>query len=233
MGEKHIWRSALLKDMPRLIFIVEGDAEQHFINSHLVDYLSQKFPGTGMHAQKITTNRQMNKKGGNVSYALFQNELRRTAAQGNVMITTMVDFFCIPNDFPGYSTDVRTIDVMENNIRTDCSAIIAPQFFLPYIQKHEFEALLFANPSGFSNILDAKGLNQVTKIVKDYGNPEDIDGGVDTAPSKRLASIFDYRKVADSLLVMSDVSIDKLRSACPRFNEWVGRLECALTNGRF
>ena len=88
--------------MPRLVFIVEGDAEQYFINMHLVIYLSQKFPGLGMHAQKITTNRHLNKKGGNVSYALFQNELKRTAAQGDVLITTMLDFFRLPNDFPGY-----------------------------------------------------------------------------------------------------------------------------------
>lgn len=225
--------SLIERHMPRLVFIVEGDAEQHFINRHLVDYLSQKFPGMGMHAQKITTNRQLNKKGGNVSYALFKNELRRTAAQGNVIITTMLDFFRMPNDFPGYSTDVRMIGVMEDDIRTDCSTIIAPQFFLPYIQKHEFESLLFANLSGFSKILDVKGLNQVTKIVKDCGSPEEINGGAETAPSKRLASIFDYKKVADSLLVMSDVSIDQLRRLCPHFDEWVGRLERALTDGRF
>lgn len=225
--------SPIRRRMPRLVFIVEGDAEQHFINRHLVDYLSRKYPGVWMHAQKITTNRQLNKKGGNVSYALFQNELKRTAAQGNVLITTMLDFFRMPNEFPGYSTDVRTIDVMEDSIRTDCSAIIAPQFFLPYIQKHEFEALLFANLSGFSAFLDDKEMKQVEKVVKDCGSPEDIDGGAETAPSKRLASIFDYKKVADSLLVMSDVSIDQLRSSCPRFDEWVGKLERALSNGRF
>lgn len=167
--------SLIERRMPRLVFIVEGDAEQHFINRHLVDYLSRKHPGVWMHAQKMTTNRQKNKKGGNVSYALFENELKRTAAQGNVLITTMLDFFRIPNDFPGYSTDVRTIDVMENSIRTDCSAI----------------------------------------------------------PSKRLLSIFNYKKVADSILVMSDVNIDQLRSSCPRFDEWVGKLECALKNGHF
>lgn len=225
--------SPIERRMPRLVFIVEGDAEQYFVNRHLVVYLSQKHPGVWMHAQKIITNRRLNKKGGNVSYALFQNELKRTAAQGNVLITTMLDFFRLPNDFPGYSTDVRTIDVMENSIRKDCSAIITPQFFSPYIQKHEFEALLFANPNGFSSILNEREMKQVTKIVKDCGSPEDIDGGAETAPSKRLASIFDYKKVADSLLVMSDVSIDQLRSSCPRFDQWVGRLERALTNGRF
>ena len=225
--------SPIRRSMPRLVFIVEGDAEQHFINSHLVDYLSQKHLGVWMHAQKITTNRQLNKKGGNVSYALFQNELKRTAAQGNVLITTMLDFFRLPNDFPGFSTDVRTIDSIENCIRTDCSAIIAPQFFFPYIQKHEFEALLFANPNGFSTILDDREMERVKKIVEDCGSPEEIDGGPETAPSKRLASIFDYRKVADSLSVMSDVSIDQLRNSCPRFEEWVGRLERALKDGRF
>lgn len=219
--------------MPRLVFIVEGDAEQHFINMHLVGYLSQKFPGVGMHAQKITTNRHLNKKGGNVSYALFRNELKRTAAQGNVLITTMLDFFRLPNDFPGYSTDVLTIDVMEDRIRTDCATIIIPQYFRPYIQKHEFEALLFANLNGFSTVLDDSEMKQVKKIVNDCGSPEDIDGGVETAPSKRLQSIFNYKKVADSILVMSDVNIDRLRRSCPRFDEWVGSLEYALANGRF
>ena len=202
--------------MPRLVFIVEGDAEQYFINMHLVIYLSQKFPGLGMHAQKITTNRHLNKKGGNVSYALFQNELKRTAAQGDVLITTMLDFFRLPNDFPGYSTDVRTIDIMEDRIRTDCASIIAPQFFRPYIQKHEFEALLFANLNGFSTVLDDSEMKLVKKIVK-----------------KRLQSIFNYKKVADSILVMSDVNIDSLRRSCPHFDEWVGSLEHALANGRF
>lgn len=225
--------SPIERRMPRLVFIVEGSAELNFINRHLVEYLSQRHPGVWMHAQKITTNRRLNKKGGNVSYALFQNELQRTAAQGNVLITTMLDFFRLPNDFPGYSTDVRTIDVMENSIRIDCSAIIAPQYFSPYIQKHEFEALLFANLKGFETILNDREMEQVIKIVKDCGSPEDINGGAETAPSKRLASIFDYKKVADSILVMSDVSIDRLRSSCSRFDEWVSRLDLALTNGRF
>lgn len=220
-------------NMPRLVFIVEGDAEQQFVNRHLVDYLSRKVPGVEMHAQKITTNRRLNKKGGNVSYAFFQNELKRTAAQGNVLITTMLDFFRLPNDFPGYSTDVQKINVMEDDIRRNCLGIISPDFFLPYIQKHEFEALLFANLSGFRTVLEDKEMKQVKKITEKFGSPEDINGGPETAPSKRLLAIFDYQKVADSTLVMSNVNIDNLRKLCPRFDEWVGRLELALTVGVF
>lgn len=58
--------------MSRLVFIVEGDCEQRFINEHLIKYLSYKFPGISMHAKKITTNRKKHIKGENVNYLLFK-----------------------------------------------------------------------------------------------------------------------------------------------------------------
>ena len=216
-------------NMPRLIFIVEGDCEQRFVNEHLISYLSLKFPGLAMHAQKITTNRKKNVKGGNVNYELFKNEIRRTFAQGGVMITTFLDFFRLPTDFPGYSQDVKQIDQIEDAIRNDCSSIIPPTSFLPYIQKHEFETLLFANYAGFTNLLiGASEMEKISSILEEFSNPEDINHSPETAPSKRLLSIFNYKKVADSALVLKDVDINLLRRRCPRFDMWVGRLEGAL-----
>lgn len=221
--------------MSRLVFIVEGDCEQRFINEHLIKYLSYKFPGISMHAQKITTNRKKHVKGGNVDYPLFKNELQRTVAQGGVMVTTFLDFFRLPSDFPGYTQDARLIDDIESAIRKDCCDVVAPEYFLPYIQKHEFETLLFANCSGFAGVVDEKQQQKILEIVQDkkFSTPEDINGGEETAPSKRLLSIFNYRKVLDSALVLKDVDIDVLRRRCPRFDLWVGRLESALGIGRF
>lgn len=158
--------------MSRLVFIVEGGCEQRFINEHLIKYLSYKFPGTSMHAQKITTNRKKHIKGGNVNYLLFKNELRRVAAQRGVMITTFLDFFRLPVDYPGYTKDGKLIDSVEGAIRKDCDDVIAPECFLPYIQKHEFETLLFANFSGFSSIFGDKQKDSVWDIIKKYPNPE-------------------------------------------------------------
>lgn len=220
-------------NMPRLIFIVEGDCEQRFINEHLVSYLSLKFPGVPMHAQKITTNRKKNVKGGNVNYELLKNEVRRTFAQGGVLITTFLDFFRLPTDYPGFSVDVKQIGKIEDAIRVDCAAIIPQASFLPYIQKHEFETLLFANPAGFINVVDSTEMSGIMNVLKQFSTPEDINGSPKTAPSKRLLSIFNYKKVADSALVMKDVDIDTLRSQCPRFDAWVGRLETALGCGHF
>ena len=220
-------------NMPRLIFIVEGDSEQRFINEHLVSYLALKYPDVPMHAQKITTNRKKNVKGGNVNYELLKNEIKRTFAQGGVMITTFLDFFRLPTDYPGYTQDVKQIDQIEDAIRTDCNSIIPPTSFLPYIQKHEFETLMFANAAGFSSVVDTAELNEILNVLKQFSTPEDINGSPKTAPSKRLLSIFKYKKVADSALVLKDVDIDILRRRCPRFNEWVARLEGALECGHF
>ena len=219
--------------MPRLIFIVEGDSEQRFINEHLVIYLSSKFSRVPMHAQKITTNRKKNVKGGDVNYELLKNEVRRTFAQGDVLITTFLDFFRLPTDYPGFTVDVKQIGKIEDAVRADCSAIIPPTSFLPYIQKHEFETLLFANPAGFTNVVNSTEMSGILNVLKKFSTPEDINGSPETAPSKRLLSIFNYKKVADSALVMKDVDIDMLRKRCPRFDTWVGRLEAALGCGHF
>ena len=219
--------------MPRLIFIVEGDSEQRFINEHLVIYLSSKFSRVPMHAQKITTNRKKNVKGGNVNYELLKNEVRRTFAQGDVLITTLLDFLRLPTDYPGFTVDVKQIGKIEDAVRADCSAIIPPTSFLPYIQKHEFETLLFANPAGFTNVVNSTEMSGILNVLKKFSTPEDINGSPETAPSKRLLSIFNYKKVADSALVLKDVDIDLLRRRCPRFNEWVARLEGALECGHF
>lgn len=91
----------------RLVFIVEGDCEVTFINKMIIPYL-YKYVGTyqwSMNAQKITTNRKLNRKGGNVNYTYLKNEVERVAAQqGNVWITTFLDFFRLPNDFPNYKS---------------------------------------------------------------------------------------------------------------------------------
>jgi len=220
-------------NMPRLIFIVEGDCEQRFINEHLVSYLSLKFPGVPMHAQKITTNRKKNVRGGNVNYELLKNEVRRTFSQGGVLITTFLDYFRLPTDYPGFTVDVKQIGKIETAIREDCAAIIPQTSFLPYRQKHEFETLLFANSAGFTNVVDSTEMKGILNVLKQFSTPEDINGSPETAPSKRLLSIFNYKKVAHSALVMKDVDIDTLRRQCPRFDAWVGRLEAALECGCF
>ena len=50
--------------MKRLVFLVEGDSELEFINNYFIPYLIEKGLNIYMNAQKITTNRRLNKKEG-------------------------------------------------------------------------------------------------------------------------------------------------------------------------
>lgn len=212
--------------MKRLVFIVEGDCEIAFVEKMLIPYLyanaGQNAAGWFINAQKITTNRKLNKKGGNVSYAYLKNEISRVVAQGGgIWITTFLDFFRLPTDFPGYGVADSGITRIEEAVKAD----IGYDRLLPYIQKYEFETLLFSSISGFELLLDDDAqVKQIQAIINAYANIEDINGGASTAPSKRLQSIFDYDKTVDSDLILSVMDIETIRARCPRFNAWVARL---------
>ena len=222
--------------MRRLVFIVEGRSEERFINKLLIPYLSAKdgLQGIPMHAQQLVTNRKKLIRGGNVSFGKFAKDVRNVASSGDVLVTTMIDFFRLPTDFPGYTTDSLKVDLTEQAIRDALSTDVAPAIFLPYIQRHEFETLLFSNMDGFSAIdMDEKAMAQLQSIELEYANPEDINGGAETAPSKRLGHIFNYEKAADSFTMLSAIPIDTIRAKCPRFDRWVLQLEDGLRQGCF
>lgn len=50
--------------MKRVVFIVEGDTEVSFIQKRVIPYLYSKGFANPMNAQKILTNRKLNKKVG-------------------------------------------------------------------------------------------------------------------------------------------------------------------------
>ena len=220
--------------MKRLVFIVEGDTEIIFIQKRVIPYFYRKGLQNVMNAQKISTNRKANKKGGNVGFEYLKNEVSRVFATKNVLITTLLDFFRLPTDYPNYSTDSFKIPAIEDAIKDAVGKNIDPACFLPYIQKHEMESLMFTNMDGFEIVVDdGKSLETLRAIIQKYPNPEDINGGSETAPSKRLGKIFPYNKTADGEMILEMLDIDDMRSKCPRFDEWMGKLEDGLRKDSF
>lgn len=216
--------------MKRLIILVEGDSEIILMNKIVIPYLygvlgtcGNTEVGFSIEAVKITTNRTLNKKGGNVSYTYLVNEINRFVSQGCTLITTFFDFFRLPADFPGYTTDGSRVDEIEKAVELDMKGKIPalPDFF-PYIQMYEFEALLFSGIEGFELILDDEAqLKKIQEIIDEYENPEKINGGKDSAPSKRLAKIYNYDKTADSELILEMLGLDVIFGKCPRFSKWL------------
>lgn len=70
----------------------------------------------------------------------------------------------------------------------------------------------------------------IKDIIERYPNPEEINEGIETAPSKRLAHIYDYDKTADSELILEMIGLDVIYNKCPRFREWLNILVAKLTD---
>ncbi|AUX39882.1 hypothetical protein SOCE26_012770 [Sorangium cellulosum] len=99
---------------------------------------------------------------------------------------------------------------------------------LPYLQRHESEALVLAGLDALEEVLDVDerpALRELQALVTTVP-PEDVNDGEHTAPSKRLESaIPSYRKTVHGPLVIEGTGLAKLRARCPRFDGWITRLE--------
>jgi hypothetical protein len=98
--------------------------------------------------------------------------------------------------------------------------------FLPYLQLHEYEGLLFSDPDAFADGISQSHLTpQFRAIRQSFPTPEDIDDGPDTAPSKRVLRLCpSYTKILDGTRAASAVGIVVMRHECPHFRDWVERL---------
>ena len=218
--------------MPKKVLVlVEGQTEESFIKRILSPYYYSKqifFTPT-----IIKTKREIrgpDHKGGVNSYQQVKRDLKPLLNDKSVdIVTTMIDYYAIPSNFPGFDTRppgtcYERVEHMENHFCTD----ISHTKFFPYLQLHEFEALVFASEEKLSTAfinLQAK-LAQVSVINKLFASPEEINENPDSAPSKRLKGIFPgYQKIFHSQLILSQVSVEDLRAKCRHFNSWLTKLE--------
>ena len=97
--------------------------------------------------------------------------------------------------------------------------------FIPYIQLHEIEALMFSSMEGFELVVDdPAALKKIFEIMKKYPNSEDINNSPHTAPSKRLEGIFKYDKPSDGEMILEMVGMEAILDKCPRFAQWINTL---------
>lgn len=99
--------------------------------------------------------------------------------------------------------------------------------FFPYIQMHEYEALLFSDINGFYKTeMKPAAIAELEKEVKKFPTPEHINNSEQTAPSKRILRVYPYyQKVSDGTIAVEAVGIKTMKEKCLHFAGWVKRLE--------
>lgn len=228
----------------RLHITAEGQTEERFVRHVLAPYLGER--SVWSDARCVLTSRD--KRAG----ILYRGGFRRQSPyltvkkdicawmkedrQSDVRFTTMLDLYALPNDFPGYADAQRKTDpyarvaVLEEAFAADINSEMNDTRFIPYVQLHEFEALILADPQH----LDWEFLEHDDPIVRladmvarEGGNPELIDDGANTAPSKRIiAEIPEYagKKATSGPLVAGRIGMPTLLERCRHFSQWIDRL---------
>ncbi len=218
--------------MTRVHIICEGQTEETFVNEVLAPNLArhQVYPAAALVGKP-------GHKGGHVTTARMAFDIkRRLLDDRQAWCTTFFDFYGLDTDFVGKvaaaarQSHVEKAAVVEAALKehmtaqTNDTAILR---FIPYVQMYEFEGLLFSDPSKMAAGLYQNDLTvQLAAIRADFGTPEEINDSPHTAPSKRIVGLMpDYDKPLHGSLAALEVGLDVIRTACPRFNGWVGSLE--------
>ena len=216
--------------MKRLIIIVEGQTEKEFVEKSLRTFLISH--GV-FDVSAIMIQTSKGHKGGFVNYDHLKNDIHNILkTETNVVVSTFIDFFKIPTSFPKYkeALEKNQIDSKIETLLEGISENINDKRFVPYIQKHEFESLLFSSEEGFNEWFDDNWIiEQLTKIIQEFENPEDINTGIETAPSKRIIKILEaknqkYDKIAEGNLIAEEIGFEKILEKCPRFKNWINLL---------
>ena len=216
--------------MNRIIIICEGQTEQEFCNTLLQPYFNN---------QNITLQAPLIKKtmGGIANWNVLKREIETyLRREKDVLVTTLIDYYGIKDShgFPLWAEKQaiadknQRLDELEAAMLADVDANLRPRF-VPYMQLHEFEGLLFSDKQAFyttfydNELVDKAYLEQT---FANFNNPEMINGGVETSPSHRLERIiYGYKKVLGGCCLAEAIGLEKMRQKSPRFDNWLKRLE--------
>ena len=200
----------------RLGISVEGPTEEEFFKKIFAGFLIQ-------HGVTVTPVSM----GGTVTIARLANEMTDLFWSFDC-VSSFVDFY----GFKDKGTD--TVDELEKKISEAVSSRIGKNFdqsrVISYVQRHEFETLLFSKVDCFRGIADLTVNNEqmakLRQIRQSFETPEEINDDQQTAPSKRLLALLPgYNKRLHGPLIGEDIGLATIRAACPRFDAWLQQIE--------
>jgi hypothetical protein len=220
-----------------LVVFVEGHTEEVFVKTMLAPHLETSGVGAW---RLLPTSRdprtgQVIDRGGG-GFKAWGEELKKHLRDGrpDLRFTTLWDLYALPRGFPGHKELGSFKDTREK--ASYAEAKLAEHFgdsrLIPYIQRHEIETLLFADLDALKRFLDGRDRKAIEALQVDVRSlePEDIDDGPNSSPSNRLKKAFRFQKTPLGTDALQAIGLARIRERCPRFNEWVSKLE-ALGQG--
>ncbi len=206
--------------MIRIALSVEGQTESEFCKKVLTPF----FRTYNIEMTPITVSTSKDRcgrkhRGGCINIDRVKNEIQKLLHSYDY-VTTFYDFY----GFSNRSTD--DVDELENMI----FELFNDKKFIPYIQKYEFETLLFSKPNIFTTYFNSDIIekNLIEDIKQCNDDIESINDSPQTAPHKRLEAYFPdyekYDKVFHGEGFAFDIGLNEIRKKAKRFNQWIEKI---------
>lgn len=216
----------------RIFVVTEGQTETAFVKKVLASYFPDKVFIPVEIETKVDKKIGRMYKGGISNFEKIRNTLVKvlnTASKDNSSyVTTMFDFYGLPKDTPcigelkKYNDPYKKVEFLEDVISREFSS---GRNFFPYIQLHEFESLLYADLDKLQSECFDVDISGLKDEVKDFSNPELINNGVETAPSKRIIKyIPSYDKIVNGINAVQEIGMDVLCKRCSHFSLWIEKI---------
>ena len=194
---------------------VEGKTELEFVKRVLAPVLGE----VGVAAAPVSM-------GGNVTRDRMAREVANLFWSFDC-VTPFVDFYGCRDK------GASNVEQLEQEVEQAAQSRIGRPYdasrVVVYVQRHEFEGLLFSDVEGFRDAglaMDEGCLARLRGVRQRFPTPEDINDDGATAPSKRILELIpDYRKRLHGPLVAENVGLAAMRRECRRFGRWMDRLE--------
>jgi hypothetical protein len=195
--------------MTRLGISVEGATEREFVSRVLRPHLAS----SGITVTAIDLR-------GNVSLDKIRGVLPALLG-GFEHVSTFYDFYGFKD------REARNIEQLEAAIGGLVDENRRARL-IPYVQRYEFEALLFGAPQQAVEFMggSAAQLEEMQQAVRRAGSPELVNDSFETSPSHRMKKYFSgYDKKLHGPEIVALAGLAAIRQECPRFDAWMKKLE--------
>jgi hypothetical protein len=220
--------------MKRVCVVCEGQTEETFVR----DLLAPSFYDLDLNLIPEMVETSPGHKGGALNYDRVKRHLRNTLRQSSApVVTTLFDLYRLDNGFPGFDSSQaqadlpRRLDVLKQALHADvvAEAGCQPDRFIPYVQPHEFEALLFSDVETLTRIepnwqLACEALKAARGAVE---SPEHINDRPDTKPSAQLQRELckpSYHKRRHGPIAAQKIGLARIETECAFFAAWLKQI---------
>jgi Domain of unknown function (DUF4276) len=213
--------------------IAEGPSEELFIKR----VIAPSFQNLSIYLKPLTLETSLNASGGALNFDRLKRNARNIlAAHPKAYLTTLIDLYALPTDFPSFLHAQKLPSAREKASflatqldselieHTNCRA----ERILTHIQPYEFEGLFFSNPQALSQTVPEWHVyRQKLQGVRDqFETPEHINNSIETKPSKRLEDLLTprYKKTRHAALIGQKIGLSAIEKECPHFAAWLQQL---------